>query len=150
MREALPELEKISYDEFAIAAEALVQMDLVEDLPNPLAKQAVAFVFEGTGQPQACQELCAAALHARIGTKSPNQAKPESLAAEDVGVVFKHIKAFLPKAGQQPDWWAPWKASVEKDAKEKEEIAKKKKGGKGDPARRTRKKDAGGKKASAP
>ena len=129
MREHLPEFAGFSYDEFAKAAAALAETDIVRDLPNPLAKQAVAFVFEGSGQPQACEDLCAAALHFRIGTALPTQplADPSTIDPADLisSDVYKRLRGFIPKAGKQPACWAKWKLIVEKEAKGNDDLANK-------------------------
>ena len=62
MRDAIPELEKFSYEEFEKAAQALVQAEIAESLKNKLAMQAVAFVNEGIERPQACKDLFASVL----------------------------------------------------------------------------------------
>ena len=129
LRNTLPSFGGISYEEFLKAAISLVETDLGVDLPHPLAKQSVLFAWEGAGQPRAYDAVCAAALHARIGTKEPKpQANPLDL---DLDVsktceVYYRIKRLFPRSNMWPEWLGAWSFKAEKHLKQKEEAERKK------------------------
>ena len=109
-------LENVVFDDFAKAAEAIMQAGLLEEEVNPLAKQAITFCHEAKDMPQACKELCASAMHHRIGTKDLEtppaiaDIRPEDLTSSDV---YNRIKKCLPKGGKQPEWLGPLKTLID-------------------------------------
>ena len=100
------------------------------DLPNPLAKQAAVFVYEGVHQPPAAMPVCVDALAARLGTVPEiTPPKPAEIPQDNALEVFKRVKAFLghlPKGDNKgfPEWFGNWKDEVDKVDNEARETKK--------------------------
>ena len=125
LQDTMPPFDGVSYANVVTAVKALVAAELVLELPNPAATQAVCFVHDGIDQPQAAIPIAASALSFRLGTtvtvEDMGPPDPASLPTDCAMKVYKRTQTYfssIPKAGKftLPEWFQKWKASIEADS----------------------------------
>jgi hypothetical protein len=144
--------DKVTYEVFFKASWGIIRAGLHEEDVCQLAKAVITFSHEAKELPQASLALCASAMHARIGTKDVEPTPTPAVSNGDERLdleLFNKIRKFLPKAGKQPEWLAPWKVvldakKAEDDTTKAEEAAKKEEVDKADAEAAARLLDAAG------
>ena len=122
-----PDLAAVAYSQLEVAARAIIDEGMVQQLPSPLLKSAVLFIeaVDPRGADSDSRgwavNIAAECLSIRLGTKPLDAtADPTTIPEERANEVYKKVKEFLgnvPKSIPLPQWFLDWKAQM--DAKKK-------------------------------
>ena len=117
---ATPDLAEVTYPQLEVAARAIIDGGIAQDLPSPLLKTTVLFIEAIGNDSDWAVNMAASCVATRLGTKPLGAADPTQVPEERVNEVYKKVKEFLgavPKSIPLPQWFHDWKAQM--DAKKK-------------------------------